>query len=150
LYEGQFIMALSTASGPWRSTAGFIVPITYIFATDIVGGEYQIQDAGARILVLSAADGGPAAEVTFILPEVTLPDGITAFVGPQSARPELNGIEGSITNYGGQAHKLKGFGSQVVSGVAEVTVGTGTVVQWAGNGNPNAPWLAISTAILAA
>lgn len=143
-------MALSTASGPWRSAAGFIVPITYIFATDIVGGEYQIQDAGARILILSAADGGPASEVTFILPEVTLPPYITAWTGPNSARPELNGIEGSITNYGAQAHKLKGYGSQVISGVAEVTLGTGTVVQWAGNGNPNAPWLAISTAILAA
>jgi hypothetical protein len=143
-------MALSTASGPWRSTTGFIVPITYIFATDIVGGEYQIQDAGARILILSPADGGPNSSVDFILPEVTLPDGITSWVGPQSARPELNGIEGSITNYGSQAHVLKGYGSQVISGVASVTLGTGTVVQWAGNGNPNAPWLAISTAILAA
>ena len=143
-------MALSTASGPWRSGAGFIVPITYVFATDIVAGEYQIKDPGARILVLSPADGGPSSEVTFILPNVTLPSGVTAWAGPQTARPELNGIEGSITNYGAQAHKLKGFGSQVISGVAEVTVAAGNVVQWAGNGNPNAPWLAISTAILAA
>ena len=143
-------MALSTASGPWRSVAGYIVPITYVFATDIVNSEYQIQDAGARILILSPADGGPASEVTFILPEVTLPQYVTAWTGPNSARPELNGIEGSITNYGAQAHKLKGYGSQVVSGVSEVTLAAGTVVQWAGNGNPNAPWLAISNAILAA
>ena len=143
-------MALSTASGPWRSGAGFIVPITYVFATDIVAGEYQIKDPGARILVLSPADGGPASEVTFVLPNVTLPSGVTAWTGPATARPELNGIEGSITNYGAQAHKLKGFGSQVISGVSEVTVAAGTVVQWAGNGNPNAPWLAISNAILAA
>ena len=143
-------MALSTASGPWRSGAGFIVPITYVFATDIVNGEYQIKDAGARVLVLSAADGGPAAPVDFILPEVTLPDNVTAWTGPATARPELNGIEGSITNYGGVTHKLKGANSQVISGVAEVTVAAGTVVQWAGNGNPNAPWLAISNAILAA
>ena len=143
-------MALSTASGPWRSATGFIVPITYVFATDIVGGEYQILDAGARILILSPADGGPASEVTFILPNVTLPDGISAWNGPSTARPELNGIEGSITNYGAQAHKLKGYGSQVVSGAAQVTIAAGRVVQWAGNGNPNAPWLAISTAILAA
>lgn len=143
-------MALSSPSGPWRSMTGFIVPITYVFATDIVGGEYQILDAGARILVLSPADGGPASAVDFILPEVTLPPNISAWNGPSTARPELNGIEGSITNYGAVAHKLKGYGSQVISGVAEVTVAAGTVVQWGGNGNPNAPWLAISTNILAA
>jgi hypothetical protein len=143
-------MALSTASGPWRSLTGYIVPITYVFATDIVGGEYQILDAGARILVLSPADGGPASAVDFVLPNVTLPTGVTAFTGPQSARPQFNGIEGSITNYGAVTHKLKGYGAQVVSGVAEVTVAAGTIVQWAGNGNPNAPWIAISTAILAA
>lgn len=143
-------MALSSPSGPWRSMTGFIVPITYVSAADIVNNEYQIQNPGARVLVLSPADGGPAAEVTFILPNVTLPSGVTTWTGPNTARPELNGIEGSITNYGAVAHKLKGFGSQVISGVAEVTVDAGTVVQWAGNGNPNAPWLAISTDILAA
>lgn len=147
-------MAISTASGPWRSLAGFIVPITSVSASMVDNnGEYQIKDAGARILVLSPADGGPSTEVTFVLPEVTLVPGATQYVGPNasaSARPEFNGIEGSITNYGAVAHKLKGYGSQVISGVAEVTVDAGTVVQWAGNGNPNAPWLAISTDILAA
>ena len=144
-------MALSTASGPWRSGAGFIVPITYVFATDIVGGEFQIPYPGARVLILSQADGGPTGAVDFILPEVTLPPGVTTFTGPGSARPELNGVEGSITNYGAdRTYKLKGFNGQLVSGQAEVTIGTGTVVQWAGNGNPNAPWLAISTNILVA
>lgn len=142
-------MALSTASGPWRSLTGYIVPITYVYATDIVGGEYQILDAGARILVLSAADGGPASAVDFILPNVTTNNG-EAWVGPQSAQPQLNGIEGSITNYGAVAHKLKGYGAQTISGAAEVTLAAGTIVQWGGNGNPNAPWLAISNAILAA
>ena len=142
-------MALSTASGPWRSLTGFITPITYVFATDIVAGEYQIQDAGAEILVLSAADGGPATSVDFILPQVTTNSG-AAWVGPQSAQPQFNGIKGSITNYGSQAHVLKGYGSQPISGVASVTIAAGSVVQWGGNGNPNAPWLAISNAILAA
>ena len=141
-------MAISTASGPWRSLAGFITPITYIYATDIVGGEYQIQDAGAQILVLSPADGGPASQVTFVLPNVVTNDG-NAWVGPQSAKPELNGIQGSITNYGAVAHKLSGYSTQPVSGVAEVTVAAGAIVQWGGNGNPNAPWIAISNAILA-
>ena len=144
-------MAISTASGPWRSLTGFIVPITYVRATDVVAGDYQIQDPGARILVLSPADGGPAAPVNFILPEVTLPQYVNTWTGPETARPELNGIEGSITNYGAVGHVLVGFTGQPVSGnPAGVTVAAGAVVQWAGNGNPNAPWLAISTAILLA
>jgi hypothetical protein len=143
-------MAISTASGPWRSLTGFITPITYVYATDIVGGNYQIQDAGAQVLVLSPADGGPASAVNFILPNVVTNDG-NAWVGPQSAQPELNGIQGSITNYGAVAHVLKGTGTQPVSGnAAGVTVAAGTIVQWGGNGNPNAPWIAISNAILAA
>jgi len=142
-------MAISTASGPWRSLTGFITPITYVFATDIVGGEYQNLDAGAEILVLSPADGGPASAVDFILPNVETNDG-NAWVGPQSAKPELNGIKGSITNYGAVAHVLKGTGTQPVSGnAAGVTVAAGAIVQWGGNGNPNAPWIAISNAILA-
>ena len=143
-------MAISTASGPWRSLAGFITPITYVYATDIVAGEYQIQDAGARILVLSPADGGPASAVDFILPNVETNDG-NPWLGPQSAKPELNGIQGSITNYGGVGHVLKGTGTQPVSGnAAGVTVAAGHIVQWGGNGNPNAPWIAIDNAILAA
>jgi hypothetical protein len=143
-------MAISTASGPWRSLTGFITPITYVYATDIVGGEYQILDAGAQVLVLSPADGGPASAVDFILPNVETNDG-NAWVGPQSAKPELNGIQGSITNYGAVAHVLKGTGTQPVSGNASgVTVAAGAIVQWGGNGNPNAPWIAISNAILAA
>ena len=143
-------MAISTASGPWRSLTGFITPITYIFATDIVGGEYQILDAGAEILVLSPADGGPASAVDFILPNVVTNDGNT-WLGPQSAKAELNGIKGSITNYGAVAHVLKGTGTQPVSGnVAGVTVAAASIVQWGGNGNPNAPWIAINNAILAA
>ena len=143
-------MAISTASGPWRSLTGFITPITYVYATDIVAGEYQILDAGAEILVLSPADGGPASAVDFILPNVVTNDG-NAWVGPQSAQPELNGIRGSITNYGAVAHVLKGTGTQPVSGnAAGVTVAAGAIVQWGGNGNPNAPWIAINNAILAA
>lgn len=147
-------MAISTVSGPWRSQSGFIVPIISVSASMIDNGEFQIPYAGARILILSPADGGPATSVDFILPEVTLLPGKTQYIGPNaaaSARPEFNGIEGSITNYGAVGHVLKGFGTQPVSGnVAGVTIGVGTVVQWAGNGNPNAPWLAISTNILVA
>ena len=104
-------MALSTASGPWRSLVGFITPITYVHASDIVDGTYQIQDAGARILILSEADGGPTGNVTFRLPVVTTPNGAT--FTEQNVRPELNGIAGSITNYGGDHtfHLLGGVDS---------------------------------------
>jgi hypothetical protein len=150
LYEGKSIMAITTFSGPVRSLAGFITPITYVYATDIVGGNYQIEDAGARILVLSPADGGPASAVNFILPNITTNSG-GSWVGPQSAQAQYDGIQGSITNYGAVAHVLKGTGTQPVSGnPAGVTVAAGTIVQWGGNGNPNAPWIAINNAILAA
>jgi hypothetical protein len=68
----------------------------------------------------------------------------------QPADARYNGAKGAVVNYGAVVHKLKGYGSQVVSGVAEVTITNASVVQWAGNGNQNAPWIAISTAILAA
>ena len=143
-------MSITTFSGPVRSLTGSITPITYVYATDIVAGEYQIQDAGAEVLVLSPADGGPASSVDFILPEVTTASG-APWVGPGSAQAQFNGIRGSITNYGGVAHVLKGYGTQPVSGnPAGVTLAAGHIVQWGGNGNPNAPWIAIDNAILAA
>ena len=144
-------MAISNWSGPISSASGFIVPITYVYAADVDNnGDYYIQDPGARILILSTADGGPASSVNFILPEVTLPEGVSIWTGPQSAREQLNGIEGSITNYDGVlTHTLVGANSQPVSGnPAGVTIGVAAVVQWACNGNPNAPWLAISTNVL--
>ena len=142
-------MAMSNWSGPINSETGFITPITYVFATDVVAGDYQITDAGAEVLILSPADGGPASSVNFILPNITTSSG-APWIGPESAQPQFDGIRGSITNYGAQAHVLKGYGSQPISGVASVTIAAGHVVQWAGNGNPNSPWLAISNAILAA
>ena len=145
-------MAISTAQGPWRSLTGFITPITYIHASDIVGGVYQIQDAGARILILSEADGGPTGNVTFRLPVVTTPSG--AVFTEQNVYPELNGIQGSITNYGGD-HTFSLLGgvdangnTQKVNGSATgVLIGVG-VTQWGGNGNPDAPWLAIYNALV--
>ena len=139
-------MAFSSFSGPVRSLAGFVEPVIYIKATDVVGGEVSIP-AGANVVILSPADGGPATEATLVLPEVVS----GAFdLNNQPADANYNGIQGRATNYGAVAHKLKGYGSQTISGVAEVTIAAGTVVQWGGNGNEAAPWIAISTAILAA
>jgi hypothetical protein len=139
-------MGMSTVSGPWRSLAGFMEPVTYIFATDVVGGEVNIP-AGGNIVILSPADGGPATEATLVLPQVVSGE---FDLTKQPADERYNGIQGRVTNYGAVAHKLKGYDTQVISGVAEVTIAAGTVVQWGGNGNQAAPWVAVSTAILAA
>jgi hypothetical protein len=139
-------MSFTTFSGPIRSLAGFVEPVTYIFATDVVGGEVNIS-ATANIVILSPADGGPATECTLVLPQV---ESGTFDLTQQPADARYNGAKGAVVNYGSVVHKLKGYGSQVISGVAEVTISNGTVVQWAGNGNQNAPWIAVSTAILAA
>jgi hypothetical protein len=139
-------MSFTTFSGPIRSLAGFVEPVTYIFATDVVGGEVNIS-ATANIVILSPADGGPATECTLVLPQVVSGQ---FDLTQQPADARYNGAKGAVVNYGSVVHKLKGYGSQVISGVAEVTISNGTVVQWAGNGNQNAPWIAVSTAILAA
>ena len=139
-------MSFTTFSGPVRSTNGFVEPVTYIFATDVVDGEVNISATG-NIVILSPADGGPATEATLVLPQV---ESGQFNLTEQPADARYNGAKGSVTNYGAVAHKLKGFGAQVISGVAEVTIAAGTVVQWGGNGNQAAPWVAVSTAILAA
>lgn len=139
-------MSFTTFSGPIRSLAGFVEPVTYIFATDVVGGEVNISATGNYVL-LSPADGGPATQATLVLPQVES----GAFnLTEQPADSRYDGVRGSVVNYGAVAHKLKGYGAQTISGVAEVTLAAGTVVQWGGNGNQAAPWTAVSNAILAA
>ena len=140
-------MAFTTFSGPVRSLNGFAEPVTYIKATDVVAGEVKVSASG-NIVILSPADGGPAAPCTLVLPEVVSG---TFTLSSQPADARYNGIQGRVTNYGAVAHVLKGFGTQPVSGnPAGVAIGAGTVVQWGGNGNEAAPWLAVSTAIITA
>lgn len=139
-------MSFTTFTGPVRSLNGFVEPVTYIFATDVVGGEVNIS-ATANIVILSPADGGPATEATLVLPQV---ESGAFSLTEQPADARYNGARGAVVNYGAVAHKLKGYDTQVISGVAEVTLAAGTIVQWAGNGNQAAPWTAISNAILAA
>jgi hypothetical protein len=139
-------MSFTTFSGPIRSLAGFVEPVTYIFATDVVGGEVNISATG-NIVILSPADGGPATEATLVLPQVVSGQ---FNLTQQPADARYDGAKGSVVNYGAVAHKLKGYDTQTISGVAEVTIAAGRVVQWGGNGNQAAPWTAVSTAILAA
>lgn len=139
-------MSFTTFSGPVRSIAGFVEPVTYIFATDVVGGEVNISATGNYVL-LSPADGGPATEATLVLPQV---ESGAFSLTEQPADTRYDGAKGSVLNYGAVAHKLKGYGAQTISGVAEVTIAAASAVQWGGNGNQAAPWSAISNAILAA
>ena len=142
-------MSFTTFSGPVRSLAGFVEPVTYVFATDVVADEVNISATG-NIVILSPADGGPASEVTFVLPQVESGTFNLPYGQNQPADARYNGTKGSILNYGAVAHKLKGYGTQVVSGVSEVTIAAAHAVQWGGNGNQAAPWSAISNAVLAA
>ena len=137
-------MAYTTFSGPVRSLAGFAEPVTYIFATDVVAGEVNIE-AGANVVILSPADGGPASEVALVLPQVTS----GAFtLTDQPADANYNGIKGSVLNYGAVAHVLKGYSTQKVNGsTTGVVIPAGYVTQWGGNGNQAAPWAAANSVL---
>ena len=132
-------MAYTTFSGPVRSNAGFATPIQYI--TSSSGSTINIE-AGANYVILATAQGGPAAAVTLVLPQVTSGTFAPGYY-PSDAR--YDGIQGSVYNQDGTlTHTLKGFGTQPVNeNAAGVDIDPDSVVQWAGNGNQSAPWLAI-------
>jgi hypothetical protein len=140
-------MAYTTFSGPVRSIAGFAEPVTYIKATDVVAGAVNIE-AGANIVILSPADGGPASEAALVLPQVVS----GAFtLADQPADAQYNGIKGSILNYGAVAHVLKGYGTQKVNGsTTGVVIPAGYGVQFGGNGNQAAPWAATNSVLSSA
>ena len=136
-------MAFTTFSGPVRSLGGFVEPVTYIFASDVVDGAVNISATGNYIL-LSPADGGPSGGINLILPQVT--SGAFTLTS-QPADANYNGAQGSVYNYSGYGSVLKGYNGQKVNGVAGgVVVADGHAVQWGGNGNQAAPWGAITTA----
>jgi hypothetical protein len=137
-------MARTTFSGPVKSNAGFMTQPRYIFATDVVNGEVKIEATGTYI-ILSPADGGPTTETAFVLPEVVSGQ---FDLNSQPADERYNGAQGTLINYGGEDHVLKGFGTQPVNGDADgVVVPNGYVVQWGGNGNAAAPWVAAEMAL---
>lgn len=140
-------MAFTTFSGPVRSLAGFVEPVTYIFATDVVAGEVSISATG-NIVILSPADGGPASEVALVLPQVTSG---TFTLADQPADANYNGAKGSVLNYGAVAHVLKGYSTQKVNGsTTGVVIPAGYAVQFGGNGNQAAPWAATNSVLSSA
>jgi hypothetical protein len=136
-------MAKTTFSGPVNSTAGFMQPVEYI--TSESGTTINIA-AGGSYVILAAAQGGPSGVVTLVLPEVTSG---TFLPGQYPADERYNGIRGQVFNQSTSlVHILKGFGTQPVNENATgVNIATENVVQWAGNGNQSAPWLAVTNTL---
>ena len=138
-------MAYTTFSGPVRSLGGFASPVQYI--TSASGSTINIE-AGGTYVILATAQGGPAAAVTLVLPQVVSG---TFLPGQYPADARFNGIGGQVYNQDGTlVHTLKGFGTQPVNeNAAGVDIAVNSVVQWSGNGNQSAPWLAIANALAA-
>jgi hypothetical protein len=134
-------MAKTTFSGPVNSLAGFMQPVNYITSASV--SPISIE-AGSTYVILATAQGGPAAAVTLVLPQVTSG---TFTPTAQPADERYNGIRGQVYNQDATlTHILKGFGTQPVNADADgVNVAPTKVVQWSGNGNQSAPWLAITS-----
>jgi hypothetical protein len=136
-------MAKTTFSGPVNSTNGFMQPVQYITSADV--SPINI-DAGGSYVILATAQGGPASAVTLVLPEVTSG---TFLPGQYPADANYNGIRGQVYNQDATlVHILKGFGTQPVNeNAAGCNVAVNSVVQWVGNGNQSAPWIAIESSL---
>lgn len=137
-------MAKTTFSGPVFSNAGFGTPIQYITAASPATVDIL---PGSQVVILSVADGGPAA-VTLRLPKVQTTDGQPFNI--TNADPRFAGVRGYILNYGGATHTLIGTDNQPVNGGANgVVIAATTAVQYAGNGNPTAAWAAVESDLCA-
>jgi hypothetical protein len=136
-------MAKTSFSGPVNSLNGFMQPVNYITSASV--SPINIE-AGASYVILATAQGGPAAAVTLVLPQVVSG---TFSLTEQPADQRYNGIRGQIYNQDAVlTHILKGFGTQPVNeNAAGVEVDPGKVVQWVGNGNQSAPWLAVENSL---
>ena len=135
-------MAYTTFSGPVRSNGGFASPVEYILgaSTTLVNIE-----AGKTYVIIAEDQGGPTAPCTLRLPQV-----VSGTFSPtsQPADQRYNGIEGKVFNQSTTlTHILDGFGSQTINGLASVNIDPAKVVQWSGNGNQAAPWIAIESSL---
>jgi hypothetical protein len=136
-------MAKTTFSGPVNSVAGFMQPVEYITASSV--SPINIS-AGGSYVILATAQGGPSGVVSLVLPQVTSG---TFEPGQYPADANYNGIRGQVYNQDPTlVHILKGFGTQPVNADPQgCNVAVNSVVQWVGNGNQSAPWLAIANAL---
>jgi hypothetical protein len=132
-------MAKSSWSGPINSENGFMQPVLYITSADV--SPITI-NPGATYVILATAQGGPAGAVDLVFPQV---ESGTFAPGFYPADARYNGIRGQVYNQDAAlTHVLKGYSGQPVNeNAAGVDIAPGKVVQWMGNGNQSAPWLAI-------
>lgn len=138
-------MAYTTFSGPVRSNGGFASPVQYILgaSTTLVNIE-----AGKTYVIIAENQGGPTGACTLRLPEVVSGAFSPAYGNDQPADQRYNGIEGKVFNQSTTlTHVLDGFGSQTINGIASVNIDPVKVVQWSGNGNQSAPWIAIESSL---
>ena len=118
-------MAKTSFSGPVNSLNGFM---TYV--------------------IIAEDQGGPTAACTLTFPEVVSGGFSPAYGNDQPADQRYNGIRGQVFNQSTTlTHVLEGFGAQTVNGAASVNIDPAKVVQWSGNGNENAPWIAIESSL---
>ena len=135
-------MAYTTFSGPVRSGAGFATPVEYILGASTTTVNIE---AGKTYVIIAENQGGPTAPCTLVLPQV-----VSGTFSPtdQPADERYNGIEGKVFNQSTTlTHVLDGFGSQTINGLASVSIDPAKVVQWSGNGNQAAPWIAIESSL---
>jgi hypothetical protein len=135
-------MAYTTFSGPVRSENGFASPVEYILGASTTTVNIE---AGKTYVIIAEGQGGPTAPCTLVLPQV-----VSGTFSPtdQPADQRYNGIEGKVFNQSGTlTHVLDGFGAQTINGLASVNIDPLKVVQWSGNGNQAAPWIAIESSL---
>lgn len=135
-------MAKTTFSGPVNSTNGFQQPVRYILGASTTSVNIE---AGATYVIIAENQGGPTGACTLILPEVKSG---TFSPTAQPADERYNGIRGQVFNQSTTlTHTLEGFGAQTINGLASVDIDPVSVVQWMGNGNQAAPWIAIESTL---
>jgi hypothetical protein len=135
-------MAYTTFSGPVRSQGGFATPVEYVLGASTTTVNIE---AGKTYIIIAENQGGPTGVCTLVLPEVVSG---TFLPSQQPADARYNGIEGKVFNQSSTlTHVLDGFGSQTINGLASVSIDPLKVVQWAGNGNQAAPWIAIESSL---
>lgn len=132
-------MSMTTFSGPVRSIGGFMGATTsYVIGAGVTAADIS---ATGSYVILSSTNGGPTGAVTLTLPQVESGSFSTT---SQPADYRYDGAQGAVFNEGAVTGTLKGYGSQPINGsVTGVEIPPSSIVQWGGNGNQAAPWVAI-------
>jgi hypothetical protein len=138
-------MAKTSFSGPVNSLNGFMQPVNYILGAATTSVTIN---PGVTYVIIAEDQGGPTAACDLVFPEVVSGSFQPSYGNNQPADQRFNGIRGQVFNQSTTlTHTLSGFGSQTINGLASVNIEPSKVVQWSGNGNENAPWIAIESSL---